>query len=527
MKSKLTSIILILFFSKSIFSQAFTFENYQPKWAHIVNDTTYAGYVEHTNLNTYTYDGRNHFYPWYKPLVHEGKVINIFVNTKNDFQGGFIEVRDFYTGKINWTYHFDLRDGDAREFPGYYNIDEDGHLYLYSFRSTEGDNYFLFWTKANLSFRKFDMKSGHLLQHNFFEPTDPKSVELGFYPSAVFLQPKNKNIEYIFKNNLNDSTNVISTIAFDEALNEINRRSIDIRRRYFYYDNATIFEKHGEYTLNANHSVSEVSPTRPPSNYEFILNKYDSDWNLTNSISLAEILDSSTVFNYLGTQSDAHFFALRNNINQPFTPEQVKITKLNSDYTIKETVQLPNKRYRVYRIHKLRYDPGMLIVATVDDQPNIEIYKSDGNGNLSIIKSLSTKKNIVVPNLQTELIEDRYLALNMHLRELDEKDDIIEDKDKVVTSLVDLVDFGILSSINVTEAKSKTKIHPNPSNNMVKIENINLPFHVNIFSIDGNIIKTISNSNQEIDVSTLPAGMYIFDIRNNEMHERHKVIKID
>lgn len=141
--------------------------------------------------------------------------------------------------------------------------------------------------------------------------------------------------------------------------------------------------------------------------------------------------------------------------------------------------------------------------------------------------TLFTKNNIVVPILQTELIEDRYLALNMHLRELDEKDDIIDDKDKVVTSLVDLVDFGILSSINVTDAKSKSKIYPNPTNDMVRIENINIPYNLNILTIDGNIVKTITKSNQEIDISNLPAGMYIFDVRNHKMHERHKVIIID
>lgn len=524
---KLIFVLLTCFFSNISYTQEFSFTNHIPKWSLITYDSTYEGYTEQGPTRQFYFNGRDHLIPFYKPLIYDDKVINVFVNQKNDFQGGIIEVRNLYNGSISWKFAFDLRTGTQREYPSHFQIDKDGYLELFCFRNTLGDNYFLTWTEANLSYRKYDLRSGELLQHIFFEPTNPDGVKVDFYPGAVYLIPKGTDIEYIshvgggepFKNTIRIKT-------FDKSLNFLTDNTFSYWRKYEYYDGRRQFIKQGESVYSLQHSVSEISPTKPPANYELYLAKYDNDWNLVDSISLTETLDSATVYNYYGIQNRHHIVALRNNINQ-FSNEIVKISVFNETYELKETVPLPNKRFRVYRAHKLPYEDGIIIIATVDNRPDIEIYKSDGNGNLNLLKTISAENNIVFPTINTEIIQNRYLALNMWVRELDQNGDIKEDKDKTVTALFDLVELEILSNVKDISRNSKLNICPNPTTGVVVIQNLESQSTVKIYNLSGSVVKSIENVTDNVNIEELQNGLYIFDIRNTKINERHKVIKVE
>lgn len=524
---KFSFVIILCYFSNISYTQVFNFTNHIPKWSLITFDSTYEGYTEQGPSRQFNFNGRDHLIPFYNPLIYDDKVINVFVNQKNDFQGGFVEVRNLNDGSICWKFSFDLRTGAQREFPAYFQIDEDGNLELFCFRNTLGDNYFVLWTEANLSYRKYDLRSGELLQHIFFEPTNPDGVKVDFYPGAIYLIPKGTDIEYIshvgggepFKNTIRIKT-------FDKSLNFLTDNTFSYWRKYEYYDVRRQFIKQGESVYSLQHSVSEISPTKPPANYELYLVKYDNDWNLIDSISLSGTLDSATLYSYQGIQNSHHIIAVRNNINQ-FTPEKVKISILDENYDIKETVELPNKRFRAYRVHKLPFKDGIIIFATVDNQPDIEIYKSDGNGNLNLLKTISAVNNVVFPTINTEIIQNRYLALNMWVRELDHNGDIKEDKDKTVTALIDLVELGILSNVNDISRNSKLNICPNPTTGVVVIQNLESQSTVKIYNLSGSVVKSIENVTDNVNIEELQNGLYIFDIRNTKINERHKVIKVE
>lgn len=505
----------------------FSFTNHIPKWSFITYDSTYVGHTEQGPFSPFSFNGSNHLIPFYKPLIYKDKVINVFTNQKNDFQGGYLEVRNLNDGSICWKFAFDLRTGTQREYPGHFEIDEDGNLELFCFRNILGDNYFLLWTEANLSYRKFDLKSGEVLQHIFFEPSNPDGVRVEFYPGAVYLIPKETHIEYIshvgggepFKNTIRIKT-------FDKTLNFLKNNTFSYWRKYTYYDNYRQFIKEGEYIYSLQHSVSEISQTKPPANYELYLAKYDNDWNLIDTISLTETLDSATLYSYQGIQNGHHIIAVRNNISQ-FTPEKVKISITDENYDIKETVELPNKRFRAYRVYKLPFENGIIIIATVDNQPDIEIYKSDGNGNLNLLKTISAESNIVFPSINTDIINDRYLSLNMWVRELDQNGDIMEDKDKTVTALFDLVELEILSNVKDISKNSKLKICPNPTTGVVRIQNLDSQSSVKIYNLSGSMVKSFENVTEQVNIEELPNGLYIFDIRNTKINERHKIIKVE
>ena len=523
---KFIFVILTCFFSNISYTQVFSFTNHIPKWSFITYDSTYEGHTEQGPFSPFSFNGSNHLIPFYKPLIYNDKVINIFTNQKNDFQGGFVDVRNLNDGSICWKFAFDLRTGTQREYPSLFQIDKDGNLELFCFRNILGDNYFVLWTEANLSYRKFDLKSGELLEHIFFEPSNPDGIHVGFYPGAVSLFQNEKNIDYISVAGNESFINTVTIKTFDNALNFIRDNSFNYMRKYKFYDANQPFLKQDEFTFSLRHSVSEISPIKPPSNYELILNKFDTNWNPMDSISLSEILDSATVYNYHGIQNSHHIFALRNNINQ-FTNENVKISILDSMYVLKETVELPNKRFRVYRVHKLPYDDGIIIISTVDNQPNIEIYKSDGNGNLNFLKTISAESNIVFPTINTAIINDRYLSLNMWVRELDQNGDIKEDKDKTVTTLFDLVELEILSNVKDISKNSKLKICPNPTTGVVRIQNLDSQSSVKIYNLSGSMVKSFENVTEQVNIEELPNGLYIFDIRNTKINERHKIIKVE
>ena len=191
-----------------------------------------------------------------------------------------------------------------------------------------------------------------------------------------------------------------------------------------------------------------------------------------------------------------------------------------------ETAELPNKRFSAYRVHKLPFENGIIIIASVNNQPDIEIYKSDGNGNLNLLKTISAESNIVFPTIHTDIINDRYLSLNMWVRELDQNRNIIEDKDKTVTALFDLVELGVLSNTNNISKSDKLVLYPNPTNGVVMIQKLERQSSVKIYNLSGNMVKSFENITEQVNIEELPNGLYIFDIRNKKINERHKVIKL-
>lgn len=524
---KILFVLLTFVFSNVSYAQVFSFTNHIPKWSFITSDSTYEGHTEQGPLSPFSFNGSNHLIPFYKPLIYNDKVINVFTNQKNDFQGGYLEVRNLNDGSMCWNFAFDLRTGSQREYPALFQIDEDGNLELFCFRNTLGDNYFLLWTEANLSYRKFDLRSGELLKHNFFEPSNPDGVHVEFYPDAVYLIPKETNVEYISHISGGEPfKNIIRLKTFDKALNFLADNTFSYNRKYQFYDSYRQFIKQDEFIYSLQHSVSEISQTKPPANYELYLAKYDNDWNLIDSISLNETLDSATLYSYQGIQNGHHIIALRNNISQ-FTPEKAKISILDEKYDIKETVELPNKRFRAYRVHKLPFENGIIVIATVDNQPDIEIYKSDGNGNLNLLKSISAESNIVFPTINTAIVNERYLSLNMWVRELDQNGDIMEDKDKTVTALFDLVELEILSNVKDISKNNTLKIYPNPTTGAVIIQNLESQSTVKIYNLSGSMVRSFENISEQVNIEDLPNGLYIFDIRNTKLNERHKVIKVE
>jgi hypothetical protein len=80
---------------------------------------------------------------------------------------------------------------------------------------------------------------------------------------------------------------------------------------------------------------------------------------------------------------------------------------------------------------------------------------------------------------------------------------------------------------DVEKVKYKLKLYPNPTSGILKIDHLELPASIKISDMNGRMIKQINNIVNEVNISDLPIGMYIFDIRNKEISERHKIVKVE
>ena len=91
-----------------------------------------------------------------------------------------------------------------------------------------------------------------------------------------------------------------------------------------------------------------------------------------------------------------------------------------------------------------------------------------------------------------------------------------------------LADCNIISSTkDITTNSNQLKIYPNPTNSLLHIDGLNAEASIIIQHINGQIIKTVTTIDSQIDISDLPNALYIFEIQNKDVNERHKVVKIE
>ncbi len=77
------------------------------------------------------------------------------------------------------------------------------------------------------------------------------------------------------------------------------------------------------------------------------------------------------------------------------------------------------------------------------------------------------------------------------------------------------------------EHAASLKLFPNPATDMITIANLDAPAKVDIYNLCGALVSTYDNVTSEVHIGQLPAGMYIFDINNRYVSEKHKVIRLE
>ena len=75
------------------------------------------------------------------------------------------------------------------------------------------------------------------------------------------------------------------------------------------------------------------------------------------------------------------------------------------------------------------------------------------------------------------------------------------------------------------ENTTSLKLYPNPATDMITIENLETPAKVDIYNLCGRIVQSYDNVTSQISIDKLTSGIYILNIKNNNINEQHKIIK--
>jgi len=79
--------------------------------------------------------------------------------------------------------------------------------------------------------------------------------------------------------------------------------------------------------------------------------------------------------------------------------------------------------------------------------------------------------------------------------------------------------MDLLSAVHNT-ASARISIYPNPTSEVIYIDvDGPLDFQVNLYGIDGRLLKATPNSN-ELQIESLPRGTYLLEIVDNKSHQR-------
>lgn len=93
--------------------------------------------------------------------------------------------------------------------------------------------------------------------------------------------------------------------------------------------------------------------------------------------------------------------------------------------------------------------------------------------------------------------------------------------------LLDGQKMNIVSSTKDVVNINNLILYPNPTFEMVTFQNLDHPANVIIYDLHGKIVISFDSVIDHVDISHLPSGIYIFEIRNSTINEKHKVIKIE
>ena len=176
----------------------------------------------------------------------------------------------------------------------------------------------------------------------------------------------------------------------------------------------------------------------------------------------------------------------------------------------------------------------MMVINTylqdVGKHSSLQIYVSDGEDKKVIKRAwLSGTKDYIVPEYATMLNNGDIL---MYVAQVDKS--TAKEGDFLLSNwwywvLLDgtKMDITTVSSTDdVGTAHNLLKLYPNPTTNILQIEGLTSPADIRISDLNGVTVRTVKNVKSSVNIGDLPDGMYIFDIKNKYISERHKVVKI-
>ena len=71
------------------------------------------------------------------------------------------------------------------------------------------------------------------------------------------------------------------------------------------------------------------------------------------------------------------------------------------------------------------------------------------------------------------------------------------------------------------------KVYPNPTTDILQIDDINLPVQLTISNVNGQIIFQQDLEKNQLDLDKYPCGIYFISLKNDQIFKTFKIVKID
>lgn len=515
-----------------------SFKGYKPLWYTMISDSMLIDKSLRRNAHNKidNNQGLSEIY------TDDQLLYSLSISRGNDFEGSYLGSINYKNGQREWSNYFNLSTQDRQEFTRSMHI-SDGKLQLIGMKtqSLYGSSFlpiFFFDTLCYMTNRYYDFTSGQLISNFQADPSDPNAqrLALGTTETIKFsniFKISEDQYRFVYHHKVRPENTIDFGYLDQYGIKSSPKQSIKLDKRHHAFN---FFHLDSDQYLWIEDKYLET-------NNQYILHFLDENLQIYKSVPVQISVERSAGFRvnvkekYLvtGQSSYAPEDTLR-------LKPQKKLFFIDFDGHVLKEVDLKDDKGRAMERTASVYDKSTnnLIVVFADgqglfDPPKSKLYfyqSSDQDKELNLKHTLFVEDSLKVMFIQRMTkTPDGNLVLLWEELDVYAKNGRYNDLDGYSEAMsyvcFDPKTLGLVSKTTEINANLKCKLFPNPTSSTLNIESLSSPATVNITNINGQLVRKISNVEREINISDLPAGMYIIDIKNGEINEQQRIIKVE
>ncbi|HRG40794.1 MAG TPA: T9SS type A sorting domain-containing protein [Saprospiraceae bacterium] len=497
------SILILLHNPHFTFSQInrFEFENYTPIWSHYSGGEGLSSNIQALTTTPYPIITKEHLY------------VTANILDKTTLNGHLSEKIDIRTGERIWSnFQYSIAPNTREYAQSPYLENGSYKVYIYKeIKTPPSGPLSIFWSKSILMKRNYDEVSGIEMDSLVTDSLDKKNTLLNVPESIV------TNLKTILAKEGNNSRYTkVAPVGIDYLFTSVVLNEF-----------GHIIDSVGLRIMRATFAPKQIRtvPVGVDSNLFQISSQNSTDSQSVQIVLMDKqlhILQNKEIIDLLPPQFEDHiliktiengFYVMSSRNKDIDNLYDIVISKFNYEMELQESFTFEKAPQSIGLIE---LPDGKTLSSFVKEEngfSNLYFYKSNGHGEVSIVKKLKCKKNndqLFVRSLY--LTKDNDLLMNItHV-----------DDNSIITplpkwnnwTLFDGKSLGITSSISTLQL-SRPKLYPNPVSDLLVIETTLIYNEIEIINIDGTLSKKEANAVKYIDVSSLPNGMYICNLKDN------------
>ncbi len=528
------------------------FKSNEPIWHYTVYDSTNIGFPIERLAGRFTdgYNAITHIRPWnWKPII-DGQYMygySTSFGTTSHIYGAIIYKVDLQTGKILWTTVFDNRHSDRQEYVQSIEI-KNNNVELITMRrltSHTSDlvpfSYNLFGADSYVCKRVYSVDDGQLNDYNCWDKDNPNTATVAPHSEGNRIFQKTNDEQFLYLNNNTAINKKHLELSIFNSEGQLTYLRMDTM--YYPKDKYLDFSTLRHATPGGKMMFLENDTILVSYNYDFFdgvtravkpdlcyIQMYDKRLNPIGRLSTGKFVEM---------YDDTYNISLRSTTSKHLVLYIYRTNTINAivcDYDMNilsnaEFVQGDNSLVIGYGMLEYSNKPimitktyGSVYPRDIPQTLNYQIYE---NGIWQVKFSQEMGENHYIDEIKylTETSDHNLLICTDHALYDDDLDLSCYDTD--MWMLIDGNKLGIKTSAQDVAINNYLKIHPNPTNNFIHIQGLQEEAKVSIKNINGQIVKTVTTTDNQLDISDIPNGLYIFEIQNKYVKERHKVVKIE